>query len=368
MKRLFIWVAVVLLPWSCSRHVKPALQVETDEAYNVLFTRTDGWSGGDVACTVPLSDSVTLWLFGDSWIGPVVDNRHNDARMINNAVAVQLGKNANPDKLTFFYGQVDGKPASLFIPPDGRGFFWLTGGGILMRKGLVLMVSQIVKIEGDPSVFGFEGIGNYIFSIANPLDDPDHWQVEMKKMPFFEKSRDGSEISFGTPQFYKDGFIYVYGTLLRQPEMNRFMLLARVPEDHLMDFGQWEFYSGVTWQNDFKKASRLCDRFGAEYSVSWQPSLKKYITIYSELGMSEKIMMRTSLKPEGPWSEQEIVYTAPEADWDKDNFCYAARAHPELSGTGDLLISYICNSTDFWKMAADARIYRPKFVRIRFER
>jgi len=29
-------------------------------------------------------------------------------------------------------------------------------------------------------------------------------------------------------------------------------------------------------------------------------------------------------------------------------------------------VSYVCNSTDFWKMAADARIYRPKFIRIEF--
>ena len=76
--------------------------------------------------------------------------------------------------------------------------------------------------------------------------------------------------------------------------------------------------------------------------------------------------MRTANKPEGPWSPREVIYKAPESGWDKSYFCYAARGHAELSGKNDLLVSYICNSTDFWKMAANADIYRPKFIRIRF--
>jgi len=53
--------------------------------------------------------------------------------------------------------------------------------------------------------------------------------------------------------------------------------------------------------------------------------------------------------------------------WDSSYFCYAAKAHPELSRQDDeLIVSYVCNANDFWKMAADARIYRPKFLRLKF--
>jgi hypothetical protein len=82
---------------------------------------------------------------------------------------------------------------------------------------------------------------------------------------------------------------------------------------------------------------------------------------------SEKILLRTSENPEGPWSEQIEVYSAPETLWSKNYICYAGRSHIELSGSNDLLISYVCNSWDFWEMAADARIYRPRFIRIEFE-
>ncbi len=84
--------------------------------------------------------------------------------------------------------------------------------------------------------------------------------------------------------------------------------------------------------------------------------------------MSDKIMLRTAVSPEGPWSPPEVIYRTPETAWDKSYFCYAAKGHPELSGEKDLLVSYVCNSTDFFKMAADARIYRPKFIRIEFDK
>ncbi|MFH0760321.1 MAG: DUF4185 domain-containing protein [Bacteroidota bacterium] len=361
-----ITILLAVLDCSCTRSGELQIRAESDEAYNALFMRTNGWTGGDVACTVTLSDSLTLWLFGDSWIGPVVGNRHQDAAMINNAVAFQHGKAVTPDKLEFYFGQSGGRPASLFLPPDGRGFFWLTGGGILTRNGLFLFATQIVKIDGDSSVFGFEGAGNYIFSIRNPMEEPFRWQTEMVRTPFYDITADGSEISFGAPQFTDKGFVYIYGTCFRKSDINRYMILARVPENDILQFNRWEFYTDGKWQPDFRKAGWLCDRFGAEYSVSWHPGLKKYITIYSELGMSEKIIMRTSARPEGPWSGQQVIYNCPEAAWDKDYFCYAARAHPELSGPDELLVSYVCNSTDFWKMAGDARIYVPKFIRIKF--
>jgi len=50
------------------------------------------------------------------------------------------------------------------------------------------------------------------------------------------------------------------------------MLLARVNEKQFLSFGSWEFYSHGRWEDDFRKAERLCNNFGAEYSVSFLPS------------------------------------------------------------------------------------------------
>ena len=39
--------------------------------WDALFTRAEGWTGGDVSAAFPLPGGRTVWVFGDSWIGRV---------------------------------------------------------------------------------------------------------------------------------------------------------------------------------------------------------------------------------------------------------------------------------------------------------
>jgi hypothetical protein len=50
---------------------------------------------------------------------------------------------------------------------------------------------------------------------------------------------------------------------------------------------------------------------------------------------------------------------------DKRLFCYGAKAHPTLSSGQDLVVTYVVNSFDFWQVAREARLYWPRFVRVR---
>src|SRR5438270_9691186 len=52
-----------------------------------LFTRSEGWTGSDGAYSIPLGPDRTLWLFGDTFIGRVVDGKRVGARMVNNTAA-----------------------------------------------------------------------------------------------------------------------------------------------------------------------------------------------------------------------------------------------------------------------------------------
>jgi len=82
--------------------------------------------------------------------------------------------------------------------------------------------------------------------------------------------------------------------------------------------------------------------------------------------LSDKIVARTAAKPWGPWSEAKVVYRCPETGWDDQIFCYSAKAHPMLSTTPDeLIVTYAANSFEFTKLFDNARLYWPRFVRVK---
>ena len=84
--------------------------------------------------------------------------------------------------------------------------------------------------------------------------------------------------------------------------------------------------------------------------------------------MSEYIVARTAPDPYGPWSDPIILYRCPEEEWHESIFCYAAKAHPEITSAPDeLIVTYVTNSYDFDRIEADARLYRPRFLLIRFK-
>jgi hypothetical protein len=67
-----------------------------DSDWDAAFTRTSGWTGGDVAGSIDLGVGSTLWVFGDSWIGDIAKGKHAPgSRLVNNSIAVH---DWNPEK------------------------------------------------------------------------------------------------------------------------------------------------------------------------------------------------------------------------------------------------------------------------------
>jgi len=355
---------LVLLLSSQSHAQQPKIQAEVLPQYDALFTRNSGWTGADGDYSVALSDSLTLWLYSDTWIGKVRKNRHANATLINNSVAFQYGKDPLDAKIRFFHGaKKKGKPMALITPADGRGWFWLYDG-VLTKKGLYLFLMQIEKTVDD----GFQHIGASLGYVVNPLDNPSKWRITQHKIPFGNFSAKGDTL-VGSAILKDKNFIYIYGTSEDIEDggyHRKYMIAARVAENDFADFNQWRFYTDGEWQTDFTKASRICPDIANEYSVSFQKSLGKYVMVYTESGLSKNIMLRVASTPYGEWSSAQIIYQCPEAAWGEKIVCYAAKAHPSLSAKPDeLLVTYIASSSDFFQMAADARLYRPRFLRLK---
>jgi hypothetical protein len=337
-------------------------RTENLSQYNRLFEQTNGWIGADGDFTVALTNGLTLWLFSDTFVGEVRDGHRVRATMINNSAALQRGINPANARVDFFYStSSNGQPASLITPTDGKGWFWLSDGAMVGGK-LFLFLAQIERTDAK-SVFGFRQIGTWLGEVSNPFAPPTQWNIVQSRIPFAKFGAD-ENCSFGSALLATNGFIYIFGT--REPKnAGKNMILARAPETSLNDFAAWEFRTHDDWSTNAETAADICDGVASEYSVSWLPSLRRFVLIYTENGLSEKILSRTATQPWGEWSAPTVIYRCPEAKMGNQVFCYAAKAHPMLStGTNDLVVTYAANSFEFAQVVNDTRLYWPRFVRV----
>ncbi len=333
---------------------------------NAHFRRTQGWIGADGAHSVALGPDRVLWLFSDTWVGEIRRGKRFDATIVNNSVAVQEGRGAAARFRFAVRRDAEGRPQAIVAPADGRGWFWMQAGAAVDGR-LVLFLGHVEKTAGT-GAFSFRPVGEWLGMVANPDADPTTWTPEQVRLPFtvFTPER---EITFGAAVLDHGGYLYVYGTDedVRATGRERYLIVARVARDAVEDFARWEFFHAGGWRRDFRAATRLVPGMASDGSVSHLPDRRQFVLVYTDGGMSDRILGRSAPQPWGPWSEPVTLYRCPEAGWDRRIFCYNARAHSALGARDELVVSYVANSLDFWQVAADARLYWPRFVRVRLE-
>jgi hypothetical protein len=108
----------------------------------------------------------------------------------------------------------------------------------------------------------------------------------------------------------------------------------------------------------------ICNAVSNELSVTPLPD-GRFALVFQVMGLSDKVGMRIGNSPVGPFGPIREIWKTPEMD--QGLFCYNAKAHPNLSKPGELLVSYNTITFDFWNdIQKDAHIYRPRFVKIKF--
>lgn len=338
-----------------------SFRVSVAPEWNEMFQRTNGWIGADVAYSVPLGLDKTLWLFGDTFVGQIRNGKRASAKMIHSSIAVQpLGEEPQ------FYFPVDERhwPQSFIKSPGPRTYFWLSDG-VRTKDGLYLFMQQVEWI--NDSAWGFRCVGTWLDFANNPDAPPGQWKIKTHKLPF-ARLADGQDLLLGCEILQSGDYVYLYGySNHTNATATKNQIVVRAPGNEFGNSELWEFYSSGTWTKDFSKATPIFSGAGAEGSVSWQPYLKRFVFVYSD-GIWGSILIRTAEAPEGPWSAPTKVYQCPDMKFSRHVFCYAAKGHPELSATNELLISYAANSESLSEVMNDARLYWPRFIRVTFEK
>lgn len=393
MKYYLLFFVTALL--ACSGKTKEQLQTADeqviDETHFVakpapewtnLFLRKSGWFGGDGIFAIPFSgkdsekgDSL-MFLFSDTMIGTINGEKLQPGYvMVNNSVAILKDKVPDSTHISFKMAREKGVYKAIFTPkmdkPDKDTYYWLGDGFVNpeAHKDLFVFAHKINNTY-DKSDFPFKETGNDLIRIPAGSQFP---YTDQKQSPLpFNNYKSGEEtISFGAGIFNNshaagepdaDGFVYVYGI----KGVNKKLVSARVKPADIESFTQWQFWDGKGWNSKVNAAAPLSDSVSNEMSVS-RLAKGKYALVYQLGGIFPDICMQVGPTPVGPFGPRIILYKTSSDIQDPDLFTYNAKAHPALSGEGELLISYNVNSFKFFQVVEHKpNLYRPRFILVKF--
>lgn len=363
---------------------KISFEVSPATEWTKLFYRSSGWFGGDGIYTIPLNGiesqgsaaKKTLIIFSDTMIGEILNNKlEPDSKMIHNSVAILDGRKPDTGKLKFYWKKEAGKPTSVFSPktPNTKpeDYYWL-GDGFLNPEAnnSIFIFGYRVKTTGN-TAFGFEEVGNTLIKITAGEAIP-FASYEQRDTPFFIDNGKEDKGSFGAGIFLNtkrsgatkpDGYIYIYGVAGKSKKL----LVSRVLPKDFEVYPKWRYWDGKSWTAEIGKATAITDQVSNELSLSELPD-GRYALVFQENGIGRNVCMRIGKSPFGPFGPIIKLWDT-SADLEREGwYSYNAKAHPNLSEKGELLISYNINSFNFFDdLKTHPNLYRPRFIKVRFK-
>jgi fibronectin type 3 domain-containing protein len=344
-------LTLVVAALAVTRLLPPPPLARPDLILDRLFTAYGNqgghWTGGDRTASVALPDGRTVWLFSDTYLGPVGrdGSRPATAPLIHNSMVVESHGRLG---LTLTGGR-PAAPRSLVSGPDPAVLYWVADG-VVAGNQLRVLYNQL-RVVGN---IGFDvqltGTAMATFSL------PDLTLTELRTLPLTAVTAWGSSI------LDDGGYTYIYGSASGgDATAPKFAKLARVPLGGLG--APWQFWTGTTWSPRESDAARLLSGVGTAYSVTHDGDRYLLVTVDSNVGFSRSILAYTASSPTGPFGPPTLLLDAPEAAA-PNRIVYDASVHPEQGRPGALVVSYNVNTLDPADNLANVSIYRPRFVDI----
>lgn len=283
----------------------------------------------DGGSTAWLGDKI-LWTFGDTLFSPASDDGVN----LRSSTAAL----ADPDQPTHVSEPLDSHgapyPFLAFTPdeqqynattarPDDRIALW-PGSVITDDQGNGLVFYNKLKVK--PGLLNYEHLGIGLAHINA------HETRAVRDTDLLFSTTEPSFLS----AVYVDDWLYVYGNVVGG---DLAVVVARVPFAQVQQRAAYRFWNGSTWDAEVTKALPVLKQIPGGLTVSYNPYLKTYLCVYSEV-FSNRILLQTSATLQGPWSEPIEAFTGQNPD--PGSVDYAGIEHPELSSKDGktIVVSY----------------------------
>lgn len=268
---------------------------------------------------------------------------------------------------------VIGSSNTVYSEKSAQAWIWLQDGVVIKDK-LYFFPLIIVQDLNQPEGLQFAVKGVVLMEVPIKKGKIIPEKAKQKLTPFYVIV-DGYEYFFGgaimnnTHQggaLNPDGYIYIYG--YRQQMGLRQTLVARVKEDNFTYFDDYEYFTGSSWSKDIKASAPLFDHVSCEFSVSEIRKGRnkgKYISIFTYDTSTINLAFTMGETPYGPFSKPQIFYKTREVEIFKETtYTYNAKAHPHLSESNNILVSYNTNTYSSWHNRSNANIYHARFVNL----
>ncbi len=384
MHRLHLPIIALLLLCQCKTgpekprfgRSSPSLQMPAtspwSEHWEKQFRTTKGWTGGDVGRSVLLPDGRVLWLFGDSWVGPVHEGRHiAGSTMVANAIALSSEINGAWTTKFHYARKADGTPTAWIRPetsvveqfasPNGQLIYWLTGEGIASETGSLTLFADVVFKEKGGGTWGFESRKSVLLEIATWSEPADSWTVSQRVVSWSGPQEDSSSLNWGIAIAREGGDTFIYGR--RQHGKKTALVVAKAPEDSLKEFESWTFWTEDGWSRSPRHLKPLFRGVSMEPSVHpWMGAHGTgWLLLESAPRLVPRVVIRFAPSPTGPWSCPVPLFEIDSVVGKPRLFAAQAKIHPHLRQNDSHLISWVVNAHDFWDVAKNAELYRPRF-------
>ena len=350
-----------------------------------FFPYEQGWLGADSAYSIALGSGKSLWLLGDTFVGPPnTTSRKHSTGFIHNSIAISKCSGQDCSFEYYWAGTNTPKPGAVFsVPGSSSDWFWPMDG--FVYHGTLYIALMQMHAQGT-GAFGFAYSGAQLASVSNYLGKPSQWSIRYQKLNTGESAVPGASIVVdagpnGNPDpTNPHGADYAYFfTVVQKSGSSPSMALLRLPLIQLNSAARpgnasWEYRkSNSSWGRWSDTATSLPADAAAvinpgatEMTVRYHASTKQWVAVYP-IGMDGQAHYSLSASLLGPWGPSENLYAYPEMQRSNPNyarnvFCYAAKEHVELEQAGQLFFTYVCNSVQVSDITKNMNLYHPVAV------
>ncbi|WP_409468398.1 DUF4185 domain-containing protein [Streptomyces sp. HC307] len=336
-------------------------------------TRTDDWTGGDGTHSLRLPDGRVLWLFSDTYLGPVHAPpnpsgesyawRDTTAPLVRNSAVVMSDGRLSTTL-----------PAPLFPDPAPNQWRWPVAARVEPRSPgsseQVVRVLLWTRAAGQaPWIYGVP-----LATEVATLSLPDLRVEGIARVSDQQRVPDPSRrVLFGTTLLTDGGWTYVFGgndgQAASRPTSSAYV--ARVPAGGLADPAAWEYWDGSAWVTGSRPAPVLGDQrrtgVGSAFSVVRDEDTYVLFTMAAGARGLTTVTSYWACSPTGPWHGPTRSFSPPLPAGGVA--AYNPQAHPDVGGKDRLVLSYDVNWLATTGASAqingNVSLYRPRFVTLR---